>query len=84
MLRKVEAFFGPCVTLNWHAPVGNGPATWRPEGDRKNLVAVRFIMREAGLDDKNSLRMTADQLDAFGRAAGVHGYSLELVGEPDE
>jgi hypothetical protein len=85
MSRKLEAFFSPSVTLHWRAGVGSAPGSFRPDfSDYANTRLLRQFLREAGLDDKNSLRVYDSQLDALGAAASSHGYSLCLVGGPED
>ena len=61
----------------------------RDEPDRRarlrSLAAhLRGRLREAGLDDKNSIRIGVDQVDAVLAAAARHGFCLEWVGGPDD
>lgn len=83
MLRRLEAFFAVDATLVWRGPVGTRPGSYRLDGDRKADTLVRFLMREAGLDDKNGTRVTVGQVDAVLAAAAKHGYALEWVGGPE-
>ena len=84
MARRLDAFFAPDATLLWHAPIGTRPGFYRQDGDRRVDVLVRFLLREAGLDDKNSIRIGVDQVDAVLAAAARHGFCLEWVGGPDD
>ncbi len=83
MTRRLEAFFAVDATLVWRGPIGKRPGSYRLDGDRKADILVRFLMREAGLDDGNGTRVTVDQVDAVMAAAGKHGYGLEWVGGPE-
>lgn len=79
---ELEAFFEPAITLYWKGSFGTLGSAFYPDKLEDRAILEQF-MREAGLP-RQGIKITPDQYDAVLAVAGNHGYSICLVGEPEE
>ena len=81
MTRRLEAFFGPALTLHWRGHFGTKSDHYHPDTpeDRKLLFAC---LADAGLD-RGHARLALADVDAVMAQLPKFGYSINLIGGPE-
>jgi hypothetical protein len=82
MTDRMERFFSPSIRLV-RRKLGGKPVKGYWYVDLvKDLPYARQFMDEAGIRKKElGVRIADSDLDAFGDAAGTHGFSVETIGD---